>query len=163
MKTLFRSLLILIAFALPISANAGEVLKKVEPQYVCMINNKLFDKEQIPVTVEGKTYYGCCPMCKEKLEKSVQARTSADPISGNTVDKATAVIGAQADGTVHYFENEENLEKYSDHEYSDAAQCMQGEDCPMHEGMKHPGNDDKMGDMKGMKHNNKDDHGDHKH
>jgi hypothetical protein len=37
------------------------LLKKVESQYVCMINNKLFDKVQIPTSVNGKTYYGCCP------------------------------------------------------------------------------------------------------
>lgn len=42
----------------------------------------------------------------------------------------------------------------------DAKQCMQGEDCPMHEGMKHPGKD---GEVKDMMHDKKDDHGDHKH
>ncbi len=124
MKTILKTILLLIAFAAPITAQAGEALKKVEPQYVCMINNKLFDKPQIPVTVGGKTYYGCCPMCKEKLEKSVQARTSTDPVSGKTVDKAEAVIGAQADGVVHYFENEENLKKFGsaghDHGHSDS-------------------------------------------
>jgi YHS domain-containing protein len=101
-----------MAVALPVGAYAADALKKVEPQYVCMINNKLFDKPQIPVTVGGKTYYGCCPMCKEKLEKSAEARSAADPVSRKTVDKATAVIGAAADGTVHYFENEENLQKF---------------------------------------------------
>ncbi len=160
MKPILKSLLILIAFALPMSANAAETLKQVESQYVCMINNKLFDSPQIPVEVDGKTYYGCCPMCKEKLEKSEQARIAADPVSGKTVDKATAIIGAKADGTVYYFENEESLKKYSGHKHSDAKQCMQGEDCPMHEGMKHPGKDD---EMKDMMHDKKADHGDHKH
>lgn len=155
MKSLFKTLLILVAVTLPLSAYAGESLKKVEPQYVCMINNKLFDSPQIPVTVGGKTYYGCCPMCKAKLEKSEQARTATDPVSGKMVDKATATIGAQADGTVYYFENEENLKHYSggDHAHSDAKQCKQGEDCPMHEGMKHSGN---KGHMEGM-------HSDHEH
>lgn len=164
MKTILKTILLLIAFAAPITAQAGEALKKVEPQYVCMINNALFDKAQIPVEVNGKTYYGCCPMCKAKLEKSVQARTSTDPVSGKTVDKATAVIGAQADGVVHYFENEENFKKYNSSKHPDskhdAKQCMEGEDCPMHEGMKHLGKD---GEMKDMMHNKKDDHGDHKH
>ena len=160
MKPILKPLLILIAFALPMSANAAETLKQVESQYVCMINNQLFDKQQIPLDVNGKTYYGCCPMCKEKLEKSAQARTATDPVSGKTVDKATAIIGAQADGTVYYFENEENLKKHSGHEHSDAKQCIQVEDCPMHEGMKHPGKD---GEMKDMMHDKKDDHGDHQH
>lgn len=30
---------------------------------VCMVNNTVFDKPQIPVQVEGKTYYGCCGGC----------------------------------------------------------------------------------------------------
>ena len=115
MKKIFRILTVLAAIALPFAAAhaAGEnQLKKVESQYVCMINNKLFDKAQIPVIVGGKTYYGCCPMCKEKLEKSTQARMAIDPISNKSVDKATAVIGAEPSGVVHYFENEKNLQSY---------------------------------------------------
>jgi YHS domain-containing protein len=87
-------------------------LKKVQPQYVCMINNKFLGKEQIPVMVKGKTYYGCCAMCKAKLEGSAKARTAIDPVSKKPVDKATAVIGAKADGTVFYFENEKNFKAF---------------------------------------------------
>ncbi len=116
MKTILRTLFILIAFATPVGANAvensGQSLTKVESKYVCMINNALFDKVQIPVIIDDKTYYGCCPMCKAKLEGSVQARTATDPISGETVDKATAIIGAEASGAIHYFESEENLKKF---------------------------------------------------
>lgn len=115
MKKIFTIFTLLIAIALPfgaVQAAGASQLKKVEPQYVCMINNKLFDKVQIPVTIGAKTYYGCCPMCKEKLEKSAQARTAIDPISNKSVDKATAVIGAEPDGLVHYFENEKNLQSY---------------------------------------------------
>jgi len=113
MKKFIALILVTIISGFSIAANAETgLLKKVEPQYVCMINNKLFDKAQIPVTVGGKTYYGCCPMCKEKLEKSAEARTATDPVSKKKVDKATAVIGAASDGTVFYFENEANLGKY---------------------------------------------------
>ena len=87
-------------------------LKPVEAKYVCMINNKAFDKEQIPVEIGGKTYYGCCPMCKEMLEKDAAKRNATDPVSGNTVDKAAAVIGADPHGMTYYFENEENFHKY---------------------------------------------------
>jgi len=178
MKTILKAFLILVATALPIGAFANSdnvgTLKKVEAQYVCMVNNTLFNKTQIPTVVEGKTYYGCCSMCKEKLERSTALRMAIDPISKNKVDKATAIIGAQADGKVHYFENEENLKKFGHNKHSgskhDAKQCIQGEDCPMHEDMKHPGKDgdmkkmhENMGEMKGMMHNKKDDHGDHKH
>ncbi len=87
-------------------------LTQVETKYVCMINNQKFDKEQIAVDVAGQTYYGCCEMCKEKLKNDKASRWATDPVSGNKVDKAKAIIGADADGKVYYFESVENLKKY---------------------------------------------------
>jgi YHS domain-containing protein len=110
---LFALLIIGIIAVGYIYTNNEGVLKKVESEYVCMINNRLFDKPQIPVSVNGKTYYGCCPMCKAKLEGSEQARLSTDPVSSKQVDKATAVIGADGEGKVYYFENESNLKKFA--------------------------------------------------
>ena len=80
---------------------------------VCMVNNQVFDKDQIPVEVEGRMYYGCCEMCKERLAKDQAARTAVDPVSGKTVDKASAVIGALPDGKTIYFESEANLRQYA--------------------------------------------------
>lgn len=97
-------------------ADAGEttpVLKRVEAKKVCMVNNAVFEKDQIPIAVEGKTYYGCCDMCKERLAKDVESRTGVDPVTGKKVDKATAVIAALPDGKVLYFESEETLKKYA--------------------------------------------------
>jgi YHS domain-containing protein len=106
--------LLALAFGM---AQAGEEkkpeLKRVETKKVCMVNNQVFDKDQIPVTVEGKTYYGCCEMCKERLSKDAAARTAVDPVTGKPVDKATAVIAAMPDGKVLYFESQETYEKYS--------------------------------------------------
>jgi YHS domain-containing protein len=87
-------------------------LQVVETKYVCMINNQRFNKVQIPVEVEGRTYYGCCEMCKDKLNNDPKSRVAKDPVSGKEVDKAKAVIGATADGEVFYFENAENLKRY---------------------------------------------------
>ncbi len=87
-------------------------LKKVEPKLICMMNNKFMGSEQIPVEVEGRTYYGCCPMCAKTLKTGASARTAADPVSGKSVDKAMAVIGANKDGKAYYFENEENLKTF---------------------------------------------------
>lgn len=87
-------------------------LEVVEAKYVCMINDQRFPKEQFAVEAEGRTYYGCCEMCKERLESDARARTATDPVSGRKVDKAKAVIGAAADGRVFYFESEENLKKF---------------------------------------------------
>jgi YHS domain-containing protein len=96
-------------------AQAGEKqeLKRVETKKVCMVNNQVFEKDQIPVAVAGKTYYGCCEMCKERLAKDAAARTAVDPVTGKPVDKATAVIAAMPDGKVLYFESQETFEKYS--------------------------------------------------
>lgn len=118
MKTLMLTILMAF-FALPAMAaedahkHAEGWLKPVEAKMVCMMNDKLFDKEQLSIEIEGKTYYGCCPMCKEMLDKNPEKRTAIDPVSGNKVDKAMAVIGADEHGMTYYFENEENLHKYS--------------------------------------------------
>lgn len=89
------------------------VEKVADPSLVCMVNDMDMGKEQIPVVVEGRTYYGCCAMCKDRLARDASARTAVDPVSAKTVDKATAVIGRKPDGSVLYFETEANLEKYA--------------------------------------------------
>ena len=109
---------ILIALFVALSAFAADEmptgpLTKVEPKTVCMVNEMAMGKDQIPVEVDGKTYYGCCEMCKNTLAKEAEKRVAKDPISGKQVDKATAVIAANADGRVFYFENEANLNKHN--------------------------------------------------
>jgi YHS domain-containing protein len=104
--------LMMAAFALAGEETAKPVLKVVEAKKVCMVNNQLFEKDQIPIAVEGKTYYGCCEMCKERLAKDAAARTAVDPVTGKKVDKAKAVIAAQPDGKVLYFESAKTLAEY---------------------------------------------------
>ena len=99
-------------FAFASGEGVRPALKRVETKKVCMVNNTVFEKDQIPVAVQGKMYYGCCEMCKERLARDTGARTAVDPVSGKTVDKAKAVIGARPDGSVLYFESEENLAEY---------------------------------------------------
>ncbi|HEX3127450.1 MAG TPA: hypothetical protein VH394_08975 [Thermoanaerobaculia bacterium] len=106
------ALLSLLVFALAVQAAAAPALQRVETKKVCMVNNQVFEKDQIPVTVDGKTYYGCCEMCKERLAKDAAIRSAVDPVSGKTVDKATAVIGALPDGKVLYFESETTFGQY---------------------------------------------------
>lgn len=93
---------------------AAGPLKKVETKTVCMVNEHAMGKDQVPVEVDGKTYYGCCDMCKKTLAADASKRVAKDPVSGKEVDKATAVIAAQEDGKVFYFENEANLAKYNE-------------------------------------------------
>ena len=103
-----------VAFAAEESAAPQGPLTKVEPKTVCMINEHAMGKDQIPVEVDGKTYYGCCEMCKKALESDKSKRVATDPVSGKEVDKATAVIAKQEDGRVFYFENDANLARYNE-------------------------------------------------
>lgn len=106
--------LFVVGAASLVAAEAESVtLKKVEAKKVCMINERVFEKDQIPVEVNGKTYYGCCEMCKTTLAQNADKRVAVDPVTGKKVDKATAVIAANADGEVFYFENLESLNYYN--------------------------------------------------
>jgi YHS domain-containing protein len=105
--------LLAVAFLLAASTVRAEPLQRVDGKRVCMMNDSLFPKDQIPVEVGGKTYFGCCEMCKERLAADASLRAAVDPVSKKPVDKATAVIGARPDGRVLYFENAANFEKYS--------------------------------------------------
>ena len=87
-------------------------LKRVDPQTVCMVNDQAMGKLQIPVVVDEKTYYGCCEMCKQRLAQDEAVRYAIDPVTGERVDKATAVIAERADGSVLYFANAETLGRY---------------------------------------------------
>jgi YHS domain-containing protein len=108
----FGAILVPILALLVASLAFAAPLKRVETKKVCMINNQVFEKDQIPIEVEGRTYYGCCAMCKERLAKDPASRQAVDPVTGKTVDKAKAVIAALPDGMVLYFESEETLKKY---------------------------------------------------
>lgn len=79
---------------------------------VCMVNDQFMGRVQIPVEVEGRTYYGCCAMCKDKLTQQPAIRTARDPVTGEAVDKAKAVIVQDASGKVMYFASEDSLRRY---------------------------------------------------
>jgi YHS domain-containing protein len=79
---------------------------------VCMVTDQFMGSPQIPVEVEGRTYYGCCAMCKERLNKEPAVRTARDPVSGEEVDKARAVIVQDASGKLLYFASEDTLRQY---------------------------------------------------
>lgn len=98
--------LLMLALLVVAGQATAEPIERVDAKRVCMVNNTAFPKDQIAVPVDGKTYFGCCEMCKGKLATDPSARTATDPVSGKTVDKATAVIGATPDGKVFYFESD---------------------------------------------------------
>ena len=92
-----------------------EVGAKVPNDLVCMVNNAYMGKPQIPVPVNGKTYYGCCQMCVGKLNNEETARSGTDPYSNKKVDKTEAyIVLMKKEGEVAYFESEENYSKYKE-------------------------------------------------
>ena len=115
MRPVRSVLLSLLALAVILAAGPAfaDPVTKVDSKRVCMVNNTVFPKDQIPVEVDGKTYFGCCEMCKGRLAKDASARTAVDPVTGKPVDKATAVIGAKPDGEVLYFESQKTFDEYA--------------------------------------------------
>lgn len=101
------------AKSVTVAAEAGPRAVLVASDKVCMINDRAMAMDQIPVEIDGKTYYGCCPMCKERLVKDETSRYAVDPVTGKKVDKAKAVIGALPGAAVLYFESAENLARYN--------------------------------------------------
>lgn len=83
-----------------------------DPSQVCMVNDQFMNKPQIPIAVEGRTYYGCCAMCKDRLGKDPAARVARDPVTGQEVDKSSAVIIQDSSGKVLYFASEDTLRRY---------------------------------------------------
>jgi YHS domain-containing protein len=92
---------------------ASSLTRVANPSEVCMVNDQFMGREQIPVAVDGKTYYGCCAMCKARLERDASIRAATDPVTGRTVDKARAVIGKTESGSVLYFETAETFARYA--------------------------------------------------
>ncbi len=110
---LAAAIAVLVGLLVPaLRARAGD-LTRVDAKRVCMVQDAVFPKDQIPVEVGGKTYFGCCEMCKGRLSSDASAREAKDPVSGKTVDKATAVIGVTPDGKAHYFESQKTFDAYA--------------------------------------------------
>ena len=105
-------LILLTITASAVYAKNGITLRKVDHANVCMTNNKDMGKAQLPVEVNGKTYYGCCKMCAGNLKNNAEARYGTDPLTGEKVDKALAFLGALPNGNILYFESEENFNTY---------------------------------------------------
>lgn len=81
---------------------------------VCMINNAFMGKDQIPVPVGNKVYYGCCEGCVDKLTNIEETRYATDPLTGQKVDKADAFVVLKPGGsTVLYFASKEHYLTFS--------------------------------------------------
>ena len=91
------------------ASRTPQVGDQVPNNLVCMVNNAYMGVPQLEVPYEGKTYYGCCEMCQERIPKEKEARIAVDPYSLKDVDKADAYIVLVGDqGQIAYFESEKN-------------------------------------------------------
>lgn len=86
-------------------------LRRVASDQVCMRTNRFLARPQRSIEVEGRAYYGCCAGCTKQLTEKAAVRTAKDPVTGQDVDKASAVIAARPDGTVVYFASEETFRR----------------------------------------------------
>lgn len=86
---------------------------QVPNNLVCMVNDAYMGKQQLEVPFEGKLYYGCCEMCKERIPNDAKVRVAIDPHSLKKVDKATAYIVLIGDqDEVAYFESKDNYNAF---------------------------------------------------
>lgn len=89
----------------------------VPSSLVCMVNDAFMNKEQIAVPFNGKTYYGCCEMCKNRIPQDAAVRKATDPATGKVVDKASAYIVITGNnGEVSYFESADTYKKLTQHQ-----------------------------------------------
>lgn len=90
---------------------SNQAYEQVSNDLVCMVNDRYMGTRQIPVIVEGITYYGCCEGCVTKLKENIGGvRFATDPTSGEKADKASAeILRRKTDGSVYYFESDSSM------------------------------------------------------
>lgn len=109
-KVTLASVLMLALSVVMVFAVTGNVDKK---EYVCMMQDMVLGKAGIPIQFAGKTYYGCCEMCKEKIKNEPQKYTRAtDLVSQRPVDKAESFIYS-VEGTAYYFGSDANRKTFA--------------------------------------------------
>lgn len=101
------------AEAPPAAPAVASLTRVADPSLICMVTNQFMGRPQIPIEADGRTYYGCCEMCKGRLANDPSSRVATDPVSQRQVDKSVAVIGMTADGGTVYFESEQNFAAYT--------------------------------------------------
>ncbi len=139
--TLLMAFIAFPAMAAEDTTMSKNQLKIIESKYICMVNDSVFDKEQISVPVGDKTYYGCCSMCEERLKNDEAIRSAIDPVSGNSVDKAEAVIAVDSSNNVYYFESEETMKNYVSNDTQEQKIKQMPMDHSSHGKMDHSGHD----------------------
>ncbi len=112
MKKLIACCVVLCLAGVVLSfAQSGNVDKR---ETVCAVQDTVGTKTGLPHLYNGKTYYLCCEGCRSSIKNEPGKYTIAtDPVSGNKVDKAVAMI-YNLEGKAYYFENEANRKTFSE-------------------------------------------------
>ncbi len=87
---------------------ASQWLTRVSAAEVNMATNRVEKRAQETVTLGGKTYYTAGAAWSENMRLNPTTRFASDPLTNRAVDKADAVIYADASGRVFYFESEKS-------------------------------------------------------
>lgn len=90
---------------------------QLQNKQVCMVNDRYLNKDQIPVSVNNKVYYGCCAACVEALKNDTASRYALDGLTQEKVDKATAIIipKPRTEDGVLYFVSAANAIEFMQH------------------------------------------------
>jgi YHS domain-containing protein len=111
-KTAPFLLLPLIVWLLATTRGDEPELKLIDPSHTCMGSNQAQTEAQDFAEVEGKRYYGCSKMCIVNLKENQSFRYGIDPVSGEEVDKASALVASRPGGDLLYFASEKTFRAY---------------------------------------------------
>lgn len=111
LSQLVCSIILGVMALLPFIAQAETSIVE-DKSRICMMQDTVLLKSGEKIEYHGKTYYGCCPMCKQKMIAEPERYLRAtDPISKKIIDKSDAFI-LNVDGNAVYFETESNRTKF---------------------------------------------------
>lgn len=94
------------------SASKASLLVRVQPDEVNMAINHYEGAKQNKVVIDGKDYYAGARGYVTHISANPSTRFSKDPFTGKPVDKAEAVIYADASSRAHYFESENTYKAF---------------------------------------------------
>jgi len=94
------------------AGSPSEWLTRVEPSSVNMVTNRVEEAGQTAVNLEGNSYFVSGESYAWTLKQNQSLRYSIDPLTNRKVDKARAVIFADASGRVFYFESEQTYRDF---------------------------------------------------
>jgi YHS domain-containing protein len=80
---------------------------------ICMMQDSMQPKPGLAHAYKGKTYFLCCQMCVQSFDGDPERYAHAkDPVSGATVDKATAPAYA-VNGRAYFFASDETRSRFA--------------------------------------------------